>query len=99
VYGLDALVGYAFNQTAMVFGGLGWAGSKLKSTFDSASYNTTYNGWKATVGAQQALSANLSLRESMSYIGYSSKNIDNSGINVKPTQYTSLLSLIYTFNM
>jgi opacity protein-like surface antigen len=99
-YGADAILGYAFNPTAMIYGGAGWGFSKLKLSGD-VNNNTSYNGWRAVAGAQQALTDAFSIRESVDYTAFKSKTmtVDGLGLTAKPNQFTSMLSFIYTFNM
>lgn len=97
VYGADVLLGYAFNQTSLFYGGAGIASSKLKLGGD-LNNSTHFTGWRVVAGAQQVLTGSLSLRESVDYTMYKSKTIDTVA-TVKPKQFTSMLSLIYTFNM
>ncbi len=96
-YGLDAMVGYAFNQTAMVYLGGGWGTTNAKISGSSTNDSSRFNGWRAVAGTQQAFTDALSLRESVDYTQYESKKLD--GVTVKPNQFTAMLSLIYTFNM
>ena len=99
-YGADAILGYAFNQTAMIYGGAGWGFSKLKLSGDIDN-STSYTGWRAVAGAQQAFTDAFSIRESVDYTAFKSKTmtVDGLGLSVKPNQFTSMLSFIYTFNM
>ncbi len=100
IYGADVLLGYAFNQTAMLFGGLGLANSKFK-VCDYSSHKQTFNGWTGTLGAQETLTDSFSVRESASYTGFKSKSIvvGEDTFTYKPTAATAMMSLIYTFNI
>lgn len=100
-YGLDGLLGYTFNQSIMVFAGLGFSVGDLKKSAHGATDTDTFGGWTGLVGAQQALVDSLSLQETISYTDYKSKNIHitDPKIYVKPSDYTSMVSLVYTFNM
>ncbi len=98
VYGIDGLLGYTFNQSMMAFVGLGLAIADLKESGPTDNFSETFAGWKASLGAEQALVNSLSLQETISYTGYNSKTPLLSSNQLKPHDYTGMLSLIYTFN-
>ncbi len=102
VYGIDALLGYAFSQSMMAFVGAGGAASDLKiSTNTGYSSSDSFIGWKGLVGAQQGLVGGLSVRETVSYTSYKPKNINISSTEhkVQPRNYAGVVSLVYTFNI
>lgn len=106
IYRVNGLLGYTFNQSIMIFTGLGYSMGRLKVNMEPPNTSNNINGWTGLIGAQEALVDSLSIRETFDYTDYKSKMIGTTpigmsdyAVDVKTSSYAGMVSLVYTFDM